>query len=177
MAWLRRRGLTAAAPLSHDHWTDLGSGGVAVRLVPAVHRHRPMPHRPNDAHGHLVRGRTATVWVAGDTSLYPEMSSLAEMAGAAVDVAIVPVGGWGPRLSEGHMGPEQAAVAVARSGARWAVPVHWGTLHPPFVARFGRDWLERPGEHFAEALAREAPHCRAVVLDPGDVQSIPTGGA
>lgn len=166
-AWLRRRGLASAAALGEE-WTRLAGGSVDVRLVPAVHHHRPMPHRPNDAHGHLVRGPSAALWVAGDTSLYPEMSSLPAMAGGRIDVAIVPIGGWGPRLSEGHMNPEQAARACAISGARWAVPVHWGTLHPPLVARFGKEWLETPGEHFAEALRREAPGCEAVVLEPGE---------
>ncbi len=171
-AWLRRRRLRSAVALDEE-WSSVGSGPVDVRLVPAVHRHRPMPHRPNDAHGHLVRGASARVWVAGDTSLYPEMSSLPDLAGGAVDLAVVPIGGWGPRLSEGHMNPEQAASACARVGARWAVPVHWGTLHPPLVARFGTEWLERPGEHFAEALRREAPGCEAVVLEPGERRVIP----
>lgn len=174
--WLRRRGLGPVVALG-DGWTALGSGSVAVRQVPAVHRHRPMPHRPNDAHGHLLRGPSARVWLAGDTGLYPEMSSLPAMAGGPVDVAIVPVWGWGPRLSEGHMDPEQAARACALAGARWAVPVHWGTLHPPLVARFGREWLERPGERFAEALEHEAPGCEAVVLDPGERRVIRTGEA
>src|SRR4051794_33311211 len=48
-AWLRRRGLNGV-PL--EGWTDLG--GVEVLPVPAVHGSRPMPHRPNDALGHLL---------------------------------------------------------------------------------------------------------------------------
>lgn len=165
-AWLTGRGLRGVA--LGERWTPLGSSGVEVRLVRAVHHHRPMPHRPNAAHGHLLRSPSATLWVAGDTSLYPEMTGLEGLAGGRIDVAFVPVWGWGPRLSRGHMTPREAAVACARSGARRAVPVHWGTLHPPLVARFGRDWLERPGEEFAEALGRVAPGCEPVVLDPGE---------
>lgn len=170
-AWLRRRGLLAAKGID-ETWTPVGD--VEVRLVPALHAHRPMPHRPNDAHGHLVRGSSATVWIAGDTSLYPEMSRLPEWAGRPVDVAVVPVWGWGPRLSGGHMDPEQAATACALAGARWAVPVHWGTLHPPLVTRFARGWLERPGEEFIEALAQVAPGCEPLVMDPGETRTVPT---
>jgi L-ascorbate metabolism protein UlaG (beta-lactamase superfamily) len=166
-SWLRRRHLARVGALS-ERWSTVGRDGVEVRLVRADHRHRAMPHRPNAAHGQLVRGRSGTVWVAGDTSLHPEMAALPELAGGGVDVAIVPVGGWGPRLSPGHMDPAQAATAVARSGARWAVPVHWGTFHPPFMDRFGTDWLEEPGRLFAEAVAERAPGCRAVVLTPGE---------
>jgi len=145
----------------------LTGSGVRVRLCPAVHGHRPMPHRPNAANGHLVRGASACLWVAGDTSLYPGMLRLPELAGAPVDVALVPVGGWGPRLSEGHMGPIAAARACALVGARFAVPVHWGTLHAPASTRLPPGWMDRAGDAFAAALAREAPDCQAVVLPPG----------
>lgn len=165
VAWLRRRNLDPARPLSDD-WTSVGPG-VEVRQVPAVHGHRPMPHRPNAANGHVVRGPSGTVWIAGDTELYPEMEELPDLAGGPIDVAVVPVWGWGPRLSGGHLTPEDAARAVAMTRARFAVPVHWGTLHPPFVTRFRRSWLEQPGERFARAVAEQCPGATAVVLDPG----------
>lgn len=130
-----------------------------------------MPHRPNDANGHLVRGPSGTVWVAGDTGLYPEMVELAGMAGGSIDVALVPVWGWGPKLSAGHLTPEEAAHAVARSGARYAVPVHWGTLHPPLVTSLAREWLERPGERFAAAMADL--DATVVLLDPGQAWTLP----
>ena len=41
-----------------------------------------------------------------------------------LDLAVIPIAGWGPRLSEGHLNPKQAAAACARTGARWALPVH-----------------------------------------------------
>lgn len=142
--------------------------GLRVRLCPAVHGHRPMPHRPNAANGHLIRGASACVWVAGDTSVYPGMLHLPDLAGAPVDVALVPVGGWGPRLSEGHMSPITAARACAFVGARFAVPVHWGTLHAPASTKLPPGWMDRAGDAFAAALAREAPDCLAVVLRPGE---------
>lgn len=165
VAWLRRRELEPALPLSDD-WTSVAPG-VEVRQVPAVHGHRPMPHRPNAANGHVVRGPSGTVWIAGDTELYPEMEELPSLAGGSIDVAVVPVWGWGPRLSGGHLTPEDAARAVAMTRARFAVPVHWGTLHPPMVARFRRGWLELPGARFASAVAEQCPGTTSVVLDPG----------
>jgi L-ascorbate metabolism protein UlaG (beta-lactamase superfamily) len=164
-AWLRRRTQLEAVPLG-DGWTPAGSG-VEIRQVPAEHRSRPMPLRPNDANGQLVRGPAGIVWIAGDTGLYPEMAALPAMAGGPVDVALVPVWGWGPRLSAGHLSPETAARAVAMCGARFALPVHWGTLHPPLVTRFARSWLEHPGRRFAAAMAEQAPACTAVILAPG----------
>ena len=165
--WLRRRGLRGASPDDvPGGWYGVG-GDVAVRLVRAVHHSRPMPHRPNVAHGHLVRTPTETIWCAGDTSLYDAMRHLPELAGRThLDLAVVPIGGWGPRLSPGHLGPEEAAVACALTSARFALPVHWGTLHAPFLHRFG-DWMDRPLAQFTDAVARIAPDCEVVALEPG----------
>ena len=63
VAWLRRRKLAHTVSLG-DGWTPVGSG-VQIRQVPAEHRSRPMPHRPNDANGQLVRGQSGIVWIAG----------------------------------------------------------------------------------------------------------------
>jgi L-ascorbate metabolism protein UlaG (beta-lactamase superfamily) len=170
-AWVQGKGLDGRG-LDEDEWVPVGESGVAVRLVRAVHYSRPMPHRPNAANGHLVRGPSGVVWLAGDTELYPEMEDLAEMAGGGVDVALVPIGGWGPRLSPGHMGPEEAAVACRLARAAYAVPVHWKTLHVPAGRSLPRGWMDAAGPLFVEALAREAPRCRAVELDVGGSVSL-----
>jgi L-ascorbate metabolism protein UlaG (beta-lactamase superfamily) len=171
--WVAKKGL-AGRGLGEGEWVPVGAAGdVAVRLVPAVHHSRPMPHRPNAANGHLVRGPSGVVWLAGDTDLYPGMEGHPELAGSAVDVAVVPVGGWGPRLSPGHMGPKQAATACRLVAARAAVPVHWQTLHVPVAGRFPRGWMDLAGPRFKEALAHEAPSCRPLVLDVGSSATLP----
>jgi L-ascorbate metabolism protein UlaG (beta-lactamase superfamily) len=172
-AWARARGLTAIG--LDESWHDLG-GGVSVRLVTAVHHSRPMPHRPNGAYGHLVRAPEAVVWLAGDTDLYDEMAELPGLAGRdALDLAIVPIAGWGPRLSAGHMGPTEAATACARTRAAAALPVHWGTLHPPIMDRFG-GWIDRPLPEFRAALAAGAPDCRLLEAPIGRPVTLATGG-
>ena len=172
-AWVTKKGL-AGRGVAEGEWVPVGDAGdVAVRLVPAVHHSRPMPHRPNAANGHLVRGPSGVVWVAGDTDLYPGIAGHPELAGSAVDVAVVPIGGWGPRLSPGHMGPKQAAKACRMVAARCAVPVHWQTLHVPVAGRFPRGWMDLAGPRFAEALAHEAPTCEARVLEIGSSTTVP----
>jgi L-ascorbate metabolism protein UlaG (beta-lactamase superfamily) len=162
--WLRRKGL-------HGVGLDTGwyavADGVEVRLVDAEHRGRPMPHRPNDAHGHLIRTDSTTIWFAGDTGLHPAIAALPDLAGTAdIDLALVPIGGWGPRLPEGHLGPVEAATACAMARVRCAVPVHWGTLHFPVAQRFG-SWMDDPAPAFREAVRRTAPDCRVLTLAPG----------
>lgn len=182
--WLRARGLNgvglAADWFAVDGTADGTGGGTAsaegvrveVRLAPAVHGDRPMPHRPNAVNGHLVRvtrpGEDAVVvWVVGDSEPFPAMAHLPELAGGAVDLALIPVGGWGPRLSGGHMDPARAARVCAEVGVRTAVPVHWGTLHAPGWRNLPRGWMDHAGVAFRAAAAREAPGTRVVVLPPG----------
>jgi len=173
--WLRRQGLRGRG-LGPEEWVRL-RGGVEVRLVPAVHGGRPMPHRPNAATGHLVRAGSATVWFAGDTELFPQMARLGRWAGGDVDLALVPVHGWGPRLSSGHLDAAGAARACALVGARFAVPIHWGTLHAPVGRHLPPGWMDEAGPAFAAALRREAPGCEPVVLAPGKSWELPTRGA
>lgn len=175
--WARKEGFDGRG-LGEDEWVRLGrEGQVEVRIVKAVHHSRPMPHRPNAANGHLVRGPSGIAWVAGDTGLFPEIADLRQLAGGQIDVAIIPIGGWGPRLSGGHLGPEDAAVACKMSGAKCAVPVHWKTLHVPAGRVWPRGWMDEAGPRFEEALAREAPGCRAAVLQIGETMTVPSSSS
>ena len=120
-AWLRKHGVPRAVGLAEDDWYPVGDGdgdgAVRIRIAPAVHAGRPMPHCPNAANGHLVRHPGGVVWAVGDTEEFPDLSRLTELAGGGIDVALVPVGGWAPRLSR------VISILRARPGcARWWEP-------------------------------------------------------
>ena len=147
-------------------------GGVTVDAVPAEHDGRRWPRGPSaEAVGYVVSGEVS-VYFAGDTDLYPEMSALR----GRVDVALIPVAGWGPTLGDGHLTPERAAQAVATITPRVAIPIHWGTLGLPW-ARHSREERHAPLRAFVEAAARLAPHTDVRVLEPGErtVIRAPTG--
>ena len=57
------------------------------------------------------------MYFPGDTDLFPEMDTLA----GHVNVALLPVWGWGPTIGKGHMNPERAAEAAAVIRPRLAV--------------------------------------------------------
>lgn len=140
-------------------------GPVAVRVVPAEHDGRRWPWSPagTAALGHVVTG-SARTYVAGDTDLSEDVVE----AVGEVDVALLPVGGWGPGLGPGHLDARRAAELLARVGARDAVPVHWGTFWPVGMARVRRHELDGPGPTFAAHAARLAPDARVHVLRPGE---------
>jgi L-ascorbate metabolism protein UlaG (beta-lactamase superfamily) len=103
------------------------------------------------------------IYFAGDTGLFPEMSHLA----GRVDLALLPVGGWGPRLGSAHLDPERAAEAAVRVHASAAVPIHWGTLYPLGLRRLAGHRFEEPGEAFRNAVAARTAAIDVHVLRPG----------
>ena len=74
-----------------------------------------------------------------------------------LDVALLPVAGWGPKVGTGHLDPRRAAEAAAMLRPRIAIPIHWGTLIRATCAIGPRRALERAGA----ALRRSARRARA----------------
>jgi L-ascorbate metabolism protein UlaG (beta-lactamase superfamily) len=116
------------------------------------------------------------MYFAGDTAQFPEMAELADVAGG-LDVAILPVSGWGLNLGPGHMDSLAAARAVAVLRPRLAIPVHWGTLRIPVAWRLRRQHLLNVAVRFAALVAQLAPATRVVVPVPGVPVAVatPTG--
>ena len=109
--WLTAQGVRGVAELHPG--TSMAVGPVLVHAVRAEHDGRRRPWGPPAcAVGHVVTG-TASAWLAGDTALHEGMLSVSELAGPpGLDVAVLPVWGWGPRLGPGHLNPAQAAEAA-----------------------------------------------------------------
>jgi L-ascorbate metabolism protein UlaG (beta-lactamase superfamily) len=85
-----------------------------------------------------------------------------------VDVALLPVGGWGPYLGEGHLDAGRAARALARLGARSAVPVHYGTYWPIGMDAVRPHEFHAPGEEFVRLAAEFAPSVAVHRLGHGE---------
>jgi L-ascorbate metabolism protein UlaG (beta-lactamase superfamily) len=141
--------------------------GVRVEVLPATHdgRRQPLSRVSPPALGFRIESDAGSWWFPGDTELRDDMASV-----GPVDLALVPIGGWGPTLADGHMHPEHAAEAVGRVGARWAVPVHWGTFWPVGLRRVAPSNHQRlfvsPGERFV--LALDGSGTEVVLLAPGE---------
>ncbi|MHC5908874.1 MBL fold metallo-hydrolase [Streptomyces sp. S6] len=129
-------------------------GDVRVRAVVARHDGRRLPVGPQRAPalGYVVEGEART-YFAGDTGLF---ESMAREVGP-VDVALLPVGGWGPYLGEGHLDAGRAARALALLGPRSAIPVHYGTYWPIGLDAVRPHEFHAPGDEFVRLAAEYAP--------------------
>lgn len=166
--WLRAQGFRHIQELAEGRTTSVGV--VEVTAVPALHDGTRAPFGPRAAAlGYIVDGGGARTYFAGDTDLFEGMRDLGAVDGG-LDLALLPVWGWGTSLGPGHMDPDGAAEAVARIGPRIAVPVHWGTLLPlTFRSLHPRatSVLNVPPNRFASAVRATGASCRVVVCEPG----------
>jgi L-ascorbate metabolism protein UlaG (beta-lactamase superfamily) len=159
-AWLRRRHFNAVRELAVGETESVG--GLAVTAVEAYHDGRRVGGPRSETVGFLLRGRHA-VYFAGDTEFFAGMSDLS----AGLDVALLPVGGWGRTLGPGHMDPLDAARAAALLQPRIAIPIHWGTFLAIGVGRRHAQ-LHDPPHLFASETADLAPSVEVRILAPGD---------
>lgn len=168
---LARHGFTNVSELSPGESQTLA--GVNVRAVEALHgRGRIFGFGKGEAVGYVVEG-PMRVYCAGDTELFDGMRDLAE----DLDVALLPIWGWGPRLGRGHLDPEGAARALAMLRPRFVVPVHWGSLAPLGAKRVWPWLFERPAREFVEWARRLAPEVEVRVLDPGQSLQLDEAGS
>lgn len=161
-AWLRGVGFADVREVSTGDTVEVG--GLRIRAVPAVHSGFRPPLGPTaPALGFVIEGSRA-VYFAGDTDLFAGMAEL----GRPVDVALLPVWGWGPTLGRGrHMDPIRAAQSLQLIRPRAAVPIHWGTYWPHAMGRILPERLVEPPAAFAEYAAELAPDVRVLLTEIG----------
>jgi L-ascorbate metabolism protein UlaG (beta-lactamase superfamily) len=161
--WLRGIGFGDVRELAVGGEAMVGS--VVVRGVPAVHSgYRPPLGPTAPPLGYLARG-SQTVYFAGDTDLFEGMGEFGE----AIDVALLPVWGWGPLLGRGrHLDPLRAAEALRLIRPRAAMPIHWGTYWPHALGRVYPVRLVEPPAAFVEYAAELAPDVVTIPTAVGD---------
>ena len=144
-------------------------GGVEIAATEAVHGGRRAPwHRGEaDAVGFMLTG-SQRVYFAGDTDLFDGMEALAP----GLDVALLPISGWGARVPAGHLDPQRAAEALARLRPRIAVPIHWGTYRRVDM-RKREELLRAPAEEFAKLAREQAPGVDVRILSVGESLDVP----
>ena len=163
---LKRRNFEAVEELPVGETVSIGP--LTIRATYADHNGARFRHGPQaDTLGFIIEGGHS-VYFPGDTDLFPDMATLSDN----LDVALMPVWGWGPSLGAGHLNPRRAALALQMLKPRLAIPIHWGTLFP-----FGLKWLfpqilMDPPSSFARYAARLAPDVEVSVLQPGQSISL-----
>jgi L-ascorbate metabolism protein UlaG (beta-lactamase superfamily) len=157
---LRRHDVLEVEPGDRFHF-----GSLAVSVVPADHDPRRTPWGPRARPvGYVVELDGWSCWFAGDTGPFAEMAELSDR----IDLALLPIWGWGPNLGHGHLDPAGAAAVVDLVRPRAVLPIHWGTLWPVGLHRYRRDRLVLPPLELADSLQRLGVRA--------DLHAVPPGG-
>jgi L-ascorbate metabolism protein UlaG (beta-lactamase superfamily) len=135
-------------------------GEIRIDVTHAEHPSSRRSRARSDAVGYMLRG-SRRVYFPGDTDLFDEMREL----GDGLDLALVPVAGWGRKAAEGHLDPRKAVQALELLQPRNAVPIHWGTFAPFGLRVLGGS--DTAAEDFREEAARRVPGVTVHVLQVG----------
>jgi L-ascorbate metabolism protein UlaG (beta-lactamase superfamily) len=158
---LRDRGFDRVREVTPGDEIDVA--GLTIRVTHAEHEgNRAGSSVRVQPVGYALLG-TTRVFFAGDTDLFPELAGLVP----ELDVALLPIWGWGASLGSGHLDPLRAAEALALLRPRVAIPIHWGSLRPLY-RRPGAKFLRAPVDAFVAAASRLAPQVDVRVLAPGE---------
>ncbi|MGB7291180.1 MAG: MBL fold metallo-hydrolase [Thermodesulfobacteriota bacterium] len=163
---LHRRGFRNIVEMHIGDSMNIGS--ISVRSTYAHHGGtRYLFGTRADSMGYIIDG-SHSIYFAGDTDLFPEMADLSD----DLDLALLPIWGWGPTLSKGHLNPYSAAEALRLLSPRFAIPIHWGTLHPLGMGWMKPRFLYDPPDDFVRHAATIAPDVKIHVVKPGSIVDI-----
>ncbi|MCC6394359.1 MAG: MBL fold metallo-hydrolase [Bryobacterales bacterium] len=138
--------------------------GAYARVYAVPSAHPELDYTPLGGYpylGYLVRCGECTFYHAGDSVPYEGLAD--RLRPYNVSVAMLPIGG----PSEVNFTIEEASALAADIGARWLVPMHYGTL--------GED--NRNIERFVEHMLFHRPEQRFKVFACGEGWQVPPPGA
>jgi N-acyl-phosphatidylethanolamine-hydrolysing phospholipase D len=127
--WLRDRGRESVVEL--DWWQSARHGRWTVTCLPAQHWSRRIGQRRNETLwcSWLLDSGKRRYYFAGDTGYFRGFREFSQRF-APIDVAMLPIGAYEPRwfMTYHHMDPAEAYQAFEDLGARFLLPMHWGTF-------------------------------------------------
>jgi L-ascorbate metabolism protein UlaG (beta-lactamase superfamily) len=160
--FFRRRGFDDVRPMRPGERHRLE--GIDVTAVEAAHDGTRRPFGSASLSiGFVIDASGVSAYFAGDTDLFEGMRGLRP----GLDVALVPVAGWGRALGPGHLDARRAAQAVAMLAPSIAIPMHWDGLRPAWHRRRPATEALAAPRAFAEAVAQLGLPTRVEILRAG----------
>jgi L-ascorbate metabolism protein UlaG (beta-lactamase superfamily) len=122
-------------------WQEAEVQGLRVTMTPCKHWGARMFRDMHRGYGGYCVAASSgpTIYHSGDTAYFEGFSEIG--ARLRPDVALLPIGAYFPDAYRSvHTSPEEAVRGFIECGAKWMVPMHFGTF------RLGREPMEEPVE-------------------------------
>jgi L-ascorbate metabolism protein UlaG (beta-lactamase superfamily) len=159
-------GLGFSEIVAMEWWEEREVAGLKVTMTPCKHWGARMFR---DTHrgfgGYVIRGSGHRVYHSGDTAYFAGFKEIGERLHP--DVALLPIGAYYPDAYRGvHTSPEEAVRGFVECGAKWMVPMHFGTF------RLGREPMEEPPVRLTAEAQRLGIESRVRILEEGETMRV-----
>jgi N-acyl-phosphatidylethanolamine-hydrolysing phospholipase D len=149
-------------------WFDACTvGGWHITCVPANHwtMRNPIvgPNRSLWSGFMVVSPGGYRIYLSGDTAYFEEIGQIGDLL-APIDLAVFNLGAYEPRwfMRHSHLNPAECVTAFQQLGARWLLPIHWGSY------RLGDEPVFMPPVALKAEMAARGMAARLVSLRQGE---------
>lgn len=155
----RRLGFERVVEL--NWWESFGHDDWRVTLVPAQHwGARTIRDSHRGWGGFILEHQGRRLYFAGDSAYFDGFAEIGKRF--SPEVAILPIGAYYPdTFRHVHMGPDDAVRAFTDLGARWLVPMHYGTFKLSFEA------MDEPERWLRELAEAQGMTSKLRILEEG----------
>ncbi len=150
-----------------EWWQEHRDAGFSVTHVPARHWGARLVR---DCHrgygGYVLRSGRHSLYHAGDTAYFEGFADIGRRL--RPELALLPIGAYNPpSFRNVHTSPADAVQAFLDLGARWMVPMHYGTF------RLSHEPMDEPLQLLDAEARRHAVEKRVMVLEEGVTRFFP----
>ena len=154
-------------------WQEIEVQGLKIVMTPCKHWGARMfrdMHREYGGYFIAPLSGGPTLYHSGDTAYFDGFAEVG--ARLAPDIALLPIGAYFPDTYRSvHTSPEEAVRGFVECGAKWMVPMHFGTF------RLGREPMEEPVERLNADARRLKIEDRVRILVEGETLRLSEEGS
>ena len=144
-----------------EWWQSFQLGNVEIVHTPSRHWGARVVRDVHRGYGgYVLRAGKHSVYHAGDTAYFDGFAEIG--ARLRPDLALLPIGAYHPASFRNvHTSPEDAVQAFVDLGARWMVPMHYGSF------RLSYEPVDEPVPRLLEAARERSIEDKICVLEEG----------
>ncbi len=146
-----------------EWWQQTEAAGLNVTMTPCQHWGARMFRDTHRGYGgYVLQSARHSIYHSGDTAYFNGFTEIGHRL--KPEVALLPIGAYFPDTYRVvHTSPEEAVRGFVELGARWMVPMHYGTF------RLGREPMDEPLQRLHAEAERLGIDSQVKALEEGEI--------